>query len=41
MFEGQYPNDDPHETPFKAVPKFVALLQDESPEVRKSAAIAT
>ncbi len=40
MFEGQYPNDDPHETPFKAVPKFVALLQDESPEVRKSAAIA-
>jgi HEAT repeat protein len=40
VFEFQYPNAQPYETPLRAVPKLVALLEDESPEVRKSAAIA-
>jgi HEAT repeat protein len=38
VFENSYPGE-PRDAPLKFVPRIVALLQDESPEIRKSAAI--
>jgi HEAT repeat protein len=40
VFEATYPCDPPEETPLAAVPKLVALLQDESLDIRKSAAVS-
>lgn len=40
VFEFTYPDESPEKTRPAAAPKLVARLQDESPDIRKSAAIA-